>query len=163
MSSPTPTIMFPASRGPSALRPVGLCSQGNETSNDREVKAASILRFRQTLIPNGPPLPQIHSIITNIISRVFPHLIVLNMHLFTGRSQFIITLKVVLRVAQEVTKCKFDDGATSTQRRFEGLFSSFPLLLTPLRKGRRDILETRLHELHLGFFVCLYRSILRRV
>ena len=136
MFSPTPTIMFPASRGPSALRPVGLCSQDNETSNDRAVKAASILRFRQTLIPSGPPLPQIHSIITNIISLVFPHLIVLNIHLFTGRSQFIITLKVVLRVAQAVTKCKFDDGATSTQRRFEGLFSSFPLLLTPL--GREE-------------------------
>ena len=97
------------------------------------------------------------------IPRVFPHLIVLNVHVFTGRSQFIITLKLVLRVAQEVTKCKFDDSATSTQRRFEDLFSSFLLHLTPLGKGRRDILETRLHELHLGFFVCLYRSILRRV
>ena len=34
MFSPTPTIMYPASRGPSARQPVGLCSQGNETSND---------------------------------------------------------------------------------------------------------------------------------
>ena len=47
-----------------------------------------------------------------------------------------ITLKLVLRVAQEVTKCKFNDSATSTQRRFKGLFSSFPVLLTPL--GREE-------------------------
>ena len=150
MFSPTPTIMYPASRGPSARQPVGLCSQGNETSNNPNT-------------PNAPLLPQIHSIITNIFPLVFPHLIVLNVHVFTGRSQFIITLMLVLRVAQEVTKCKFDDSATSTQRRFEDLFSSFLLHLTPLGKGRRDILETSLHELHLGFFVCLYRSILRRV
>ena len=83
-----------------------------------------------------PPMPLPSPIYTvskqTSIPRVFPHLIVLNVHVFTGRSQFIITLKLVLRVAQ----CKFDDSATSTQRRFKGLFSSFPLLLTPL--GREE-------------------------
>ena len=74
MFSPTPTIMYPASKGPSALRSVGLCSQCNETSNDRVANAASILCFRQTLISNAPPLPHIHSIITNIISPRFPSL-----------------------------------------------------------------------------------------
>ena len=112
MFSPTPTIMNPASRGPSALRPVGLCSQGNETSNDRVAKAASILPFRQTLTPNAPPLPQIHIIITNTgvdrllqtsFPHVFPHLtVVLNVHVFIWRSHLIITLKLVLRVAQGV-------------------------------------------------------------